>query len=95
MSELEAWIDKLNHMSTEDIRKLLVAEGIQGKQQEASNCPLARFLKSKGAGDIAVTHAGVFYMDVDVTGPQHVWSESVSNFVIRFDGGEFPQLETY
>lgn len=91
MSELTLWIDKLNGMTTEDIRQLMRDEGVTGHCEYGEDCPLAVFLRRKGVKHPSVGHEDTldFAPDEYLT-VKH--SDSLSQFVRNFDNREYPEL---
>ena len=92
MSDLQAWIDKLGAMSTEDIRELMQQEGIKGLPCHAMACPIARFLRSKVDQDIRVSNYRIYAHE----GIAYTWNtktpQTVREFVSRFDNTVYPEL---
>lgn len=87
MSELEAWSDKLNAMTTEEIRELMVVEKVKGKRDSTSRCVLSEFLTIK-VGE-RVTVDGIRF---ETDSEQHDNMQSVYEFVEYFDDGCYPEL---
>lgn len=93
-----AWIDKLNSLGrAEDVRDLLVAEGVTGRRRSAYRCPLSVLLdRHCGGGESGYRLFGVTgravtafrsssWIDYPLTG-------GASEFVDRFDYGDFAEL---
>lgn len=94
MSEIRKWIEKLNQMSSADIRKLMADEGIRGYRSNSSRCVIALFLRSKDSTiqDLSITPSAICY----VAGSEHadvVCSESLRKFIVHFDYGWFSELD--
>lgn len=95
MSDIQAWINKLDAMTADDIADLLKAEGVTGRRVWVEACPLANFLRTKG--DVAYLFVGgaiVHWADNDPASPgRHVRSHGgIRDFVTRFDYGQYPDL---
>lgn len=92
MNALTTWIDKLNVLSTTEIRDFLVRENALGVTEDADSCPLANFLRAQGVEHPSVASCNtVDFADSDVRSfAEH--SESLSTFIRAFDQGEFPEL---
>lgn len=94
MSETRKWIDKLNTMSTAEIRALMAAEGIKGYRSDSHNCVIAQFLKAKDEKltDLCVSAGGIdFYSDGQLT--TALPSYSLRTFIGLFDCGYYPELD--
>lgn len=88
MSELEAWLDKLGHMPTEDIRTLMQQEGCLGECRKANRCPLSQFFYKQGITASVGCHTTVDAYDmIRLENPF-----TVQAFIKRFDKGEYPEL---
>lgn len=95
MNALTTWIDKLNVLSTTEIRDFLVRENALGATDDAESCPLANFLRAQGVERPNVVPCNTVDFttcaDSDVRSfAEH--SESLSTFIRAFDQGEFPEL---
>jgi len=93
-----AWIDKLNSLGrAEDVRDLLVAEGVTGRPRSAYRCPLSRLLDRRCGDAYGDETFGVARASVRVIGPSgttvdYPLTGGASEFVDRFDHGDFVEL---
>lgn len=88
MSELEAWLDKLGHMTTEDIRTLMQEEGCLGERGKANRCPLSQFFHKQG-----ITASVVYHTTVDAYDMTRIDNPfTIKAFIERFDNGKYPEL---
>jgi hypothetical protein len=71
-----------------DIALFLAAEGCTGRQGDGDACPVSRYLSRFADG--VVTVDGVAWMDPN--GTEFASPETVWEFVMLFDDGEFPEL---
>jgi hypothetical protein len=99
VSELRPWIEKLNGLTVVEIRDLLVDEGVKGHRDDDNDCPLATFLRAKGVEQPSVTvYNTIDLSTVSIDDNEDELSvdhgESVSEFISRFDAGEFAELLT-
>lgn len=94
MSELRAWIEKLNALSPCEIRDLLVAEGVTGTHDDA-HCPIAVLLRRKGAARCpSVVPRDTIDYGNDLSRAIAVsHGPSIHRFVLDFDLGVYPELE--
>ena len=84
--------------TAESIAQKLSELNIQGRPQHAESCPIARYLTRKGTDgryeveDEAVT---VWISEGDVTEEFVIvpLEDPVSEFVTRYDGGDFDELD--
>lgn len=89
MSELELWIEKLGHMPTEDIRRLLHEEDCKGIFGLSDSCPLARFFQKKTGQTVHVSFSWTWQGQEKLDNPF-----TMKMFVRHFDNGEYPELDT-
>lgn len=100
-SEVTQWIQRLEGMTAEEIAGLLRREKVTGRYSSAARCPIANFLRSKGAvADMAV-YGGLVEWTELVVGPdgnpkvEHgsfLTPAGICEFVSRFDAGMFADL---
>jgi hypothetical protein len=94
--DVAVWIDKLNSLGrAEDVRDLLVAEGVTGRRYAAYRCPLSVLLHQHCSGGeyrsfgVVRTYVTAFrsgsWTDYPLSG-------GASEFVDRFDHGDFVEL---
>jgi hypothetical protein len=84
--------------TAEDVARKLSMHGCRGRRADTWDCPVAHYLERLGFADPTVDpDEVVIYVDewrypllTGVPSPSHV-----RFFVIRFDRGEWPELETY
>ncbi len=88
MSELQAWVDKLGHMTTAEIRTLMHQEGITGAPGMANACPLARFLQDKTSTAYVSVGASIISFDERI----EEIPDSMLAFVMYFDAENYPEL---
>lgn len=96
MSDVEAWVNKLSAMDPEDIRKMMVEEGIKGRPLACDRCPIALLLQAKSGEQVI---AGYTYIAVRAecdfpwaTSEMHDTPSSVIRFMSAFDGSQYPEL---
>jgi len=87
MSELEMWLDKLQHMPAEDIKQMLIEEECQGERGWSYKCPLANFFKKYGLE----VHVGFNFSAFENDSYDNPFT--VKRFVENFDNGKYPELE--
>lgn len=88
MSEFRAWVDKLDHMTPEEIRDFLVDRQVRGARNKAYACPIARFLANELKESV-----GVDVFSIDTATDSAETSESVKAFIHHFDDGGWPELD--
>lgn len=87
MNDIQAWLDKLGAMGTDEIRRLLIREDCKGLIGIAHRCPVATFLHQKTGTDVRVGLGMVATGDGSYQLPV-----SVGRFVISFDSLRYPEL---
>lgn len=88
LNEMEAWANKLNSMTLEEIRELMQAEQCTGLPQLADRCVLSNFLTKKTGDRVSV--AGHYY---NASHNHHIdVSDTVQEFVYQFDNYKYPEL---
>lgn len=95
MSDVEAWVNKLSAMDPEDIRKMMVAEGIKGRPLACDRCPIALLLQTKCDGYVIAGYSFITMGDLDVQAPvmeKYDTPSSVVRFMSAFDGSQYPEL---
>jgi hypothetical protein len=86
--EPEVIVDKLSYMSPEDIRALMVSEGVVGVQGDAGHCVVAEYLSVLGFESPAVCP-----MSIHVNGEHYrMGGTGFMKFVMNFDQGVYPEL---
>lgn len=93
LSAIEPYVSKLASLSSVDeIKNFLLDENAKGPKSNWDSCPIATYVKTgSGCQDIWVGSMGT-YADEDGTEKiRH--TPAMSEFVQRFDQGEFPELE--
>lgn len=70
------------------IASFLLEQQCAGRVGDGEACPVSRYLTRFGSG--VVTVDGLMWMDSD--GRERVTPEAVTQFVMLFDDGEFPEL---
>lgn len=93
MSDLPTLAEALAALPTtaDGIATQLRNKGIQGVRTDSCNCPITNYLTSLGFGLVDVDPGlieaeGGDGFEVEVTPP------GISEFIVRFDGGEWPEL---
>lgn len=85
--DIKMWLEKLGHMTRQDLRELLVAEGCAGRRGHINACPIAVFLFKKTfycpkvTGLATVGRYGVYLNPL-----------VIRHFVEDFDEGKYPEL---
>jgi hypothetical protein len=78
-------------LTGDDVADHLRSKGIKGKRGILETCPLAEFAISCGAKEVQVDNQGVSFLSA--IGPLRHASSAVQEFVVRFDNGDYPDLE--
>jgi hypothetical protein len=85
-------LDILNGMgkTADEVADFLKAKGITGMKRESAHCPVANYLVSQGGDPRAIIYSHyVPPFDEDITTPLPVF-----DFIITFDEGQYPELES-
>ena len=92
MSELAAWMDKLEAMGPDGIASFLRTEGVTGRRGAGRQCPLANFLSVKLGSQVCVFHSVTFPSGVDFCRGCTPNGPNIREFIDRFDDGAYPHL---
>lgn len=95
MSELGAWVDKLNGLHVHELRELMQNEGVRGVTGAATRCVIARFLQAKIGHKVGVAQSGISYLEIlrdERDSEDFVPSLELEMFITRFDADWYPEL---
>lgn len=102
MSEVTEWIKTLEAMTGDEIADLLRTEKVSGRFASVGRCPVAEFLRTKGAVAEIAVYGGMIEWTELVVGPDgnpridhgHALTpHGICEFVYRFDAGMYPDLK--
>lgn len=89
---LDAWVDKLNALTTPEIYDMMVEHEVQGVPGIDTECPLANFLRCQGVDGVTVGRFTI--ADGTQRRSRRVrLDDGPCMFIRRFDYGMFPDLE--
>lgn len=89
VEDVQKWVDRLNAMTPEQIRRLMWEEDIQGRVQDSLCCPLSVLIWKKTGSRVST--CGAYIRSVKGNSYLNV-SESVRKFVYAVDNLEYPEL---
>lgn len=97
--------DKLAQFETaNDLADYFASEGVQGYKGAEESCPIANWMREQTGCLVSVTGDGISRYNEDeeefIESHYEVWlnenfrnpTDAMLNFIIEFDGGDFPQL---
>lgn len=75
------------------VREKLAQLEIKGKRNDATRCPVARYLEKCGAQSVAADIDEIWVMDPDFGEYEVKTPDPVAAFIRKFDRDYFPELE--
>jgi len=90
---INAALEELGNLSTEEIAYLFESIDIKGPKDNPCLCPLARYLGIKLDNNHISVGSHSVNNFLSRTVEQFIMPLTVREFVLRFDNGEFPELE--
>lgn len=97
MADISVVMDKLRSFETADeLAEFFRGYGINAKPKSANDCVISRFVKAEtGINYVSTTSVNILsymrYAD-DETRAEHDMTKVMSDFIYRYDKGEYPDL---
>ena len=90
-------IERLNHLTADEVATLFESIGVTGIRGELAFCPVSRYIYQETgyASRVGFTVARIFTSDDHAYDGSEVVDlpEGVKRFIIRFEYGDFPAIE--
>jgi hypothetical protein len=89
-------LDMLNGMgkTADEVSLFLKAKGITGRKRDSLHCPVANYLISQGGHPEASIYGNYIAPDYVQTPTEVLTPKPVYNFILDFDEGKYPELES-